>query len=68
VTSESCGGDRVKRFLYSDKLSGERETVMRGCEGRGVVERGQLPPEEPDSYEAGREVEAVSVEGRGGSG
>jgi hypothetical protein len=49
VTSESGGGGRVKRFLYSDKLSGDKEIVMRGCEGRGVVERGQLLLEEPDS-------------------
>ena len=47
VTSESCGG-LIKRSLYSD-ISGDRETVMRGRAGRGVVERGRLPFEEPDS-------------------
>ena len=48
VMSESGGGGRVKRSLYSDKLSGDKEIVIRGC-GRGVVERGQLPLEEPES-------------------
>ena len=65
VRSESCG--LVKRFLYSDKLSGDKETVMRGCAGRGVVERGRLPLEEPDSWEADRGVEGKSAEGRADS-
>lgn len=48
--SETGSGDGlVKRFLYSDRLSGDNETVIRGCEGRGVVERGRLPFDEPDS-------------------
>ena len=61
MTSESCGGSRVKRFLYSDKLLGDKDIVIRDCEGRGVVERGQLPLDEPDLQEAGRDVEDVEV-------
>ena len=49
VRSESGGGGHVKRCLYSDKLSGHKKTVMRGYGGWGIVEPGELSPEEPDS-------------------
>ena len=57
VRSEFGGGGHVKRCLYSDKLSGHNETVIRGYEGWSVVELGELSPKRT------RFVETESIEG-----
>lgn len=49
-------------------MSGDRETVILGFAGRGVIERLLLPVEEPDSNDALRAACGERPEGRTGVG
>lgn len=51
---EFAGVSFVKRSLNLSSSSGDSDTVIAGCDGRGVVDRDLLMTEELDSKDAAR--------------